>query len=471
MDQTKFQEAQSAYDAGDFRSAAKGFLAAAGRGADGNGAAYHMAGNALVRLRRHQDAVTVYGHALRDGAYGKRGAVRANMGAAYYELGEYAESVQSYKDAVEEPDYPTPYKAWQGMAKALMGRGKVEDAAVAYRRAALDPANPEPGKALVNLGLCFMALHRPTDAVEAYKAALGFDNFESRGKALSNLGQAFVAAGMPDEAVKAFEKATQLHDYRLSASALKAYEAARAQATPARDVVEGWETGEIPVFAVPQQSGWDTAELTSLTADTSVVAEPTASPVVASHNADPFGVAPGTSSADAAAAAAALGFGDDRAVNRFFNMTEAEMKVRDREARRVERVEAGPGAALRPLIGVAVVVFLIAVLLGVGYFFGYGWPTQKQTVANLLSAHEQGGKVAAYWVAVPDKDVSKEMAKIPPLKSYKIVGVTMATKVSSVSVSVTPLKGAALRYTVQLAREGVGWKVTGVENDWTSSGD
>ncbi|MDZ4180984.1 MAG: hypothetical protein U1E29_17425, partial [Coriobacteriia bacterium] len=82
MDQALFQEAKQSYEAGDYRAAAKGFLAAAGRGTDGNGAAYHMAGNALLRLRRHADAVTVYGHAMRDELYEKRGALLVNMAAA-----------------------------------------------------------------------------------------------------------------------------------------------------------------------------------------------------------------------------------------------------------------------------------------------------------------------------------------------------------------------------------------------------
>ena len=77
MDQSRFQEAQQAYDAGEFRNAAKCFLAAASRGPEGNGAAYHMAGNSLLHLRRYQDAVTVYGHALHDELFARRGTSAA----------------------------------------------------------------------------------------------------------------------------------------------------------------------------------------------------------------------------------------------------------------------------------------------------------------------------------------------------------------------------------------------------------
>jgi len=71
---------------------------------------------------------------------------------------------------------------------------------------------------------------------------------------------------------------------------------------------------------------------------------------------------------------------------------------------------------------------------------------------------------------VPQKDLAKEMAKIPPLKSYTIDSVDRSSQTSTVTVTVTPQKGAPLRYTISLEREGAGWKVTGVENDWRATG-
>lgn len=458
MDQTRFQEAQQAYDAGDYRSAAKSFLSSAGRGAEGNGAAFHMAGNSLIRLRRYQDAVTVYGHALRDSIYDRRGAVFANLGAAYSALGEYAESVKAYENALTQPDYATPFKAYQGMANALLERGRVEDAAIAYRKAALDPGNTDPGKALVNLGLCFMALGRPSDAVEAYQAALGFDAYEGRGKALANLGQAYCALGEYDEAVRAFEKATQLHGHTLSAAALSAYETARAQARPAHDVVEGWETGEMPAVALPSDGSsatWDTTQFTP-------IAPPApATSATALFDADEPGMLP----PEADAAAASLGFGDEAAVADFFNVTDEQLKQRDREMRRGRK----SGSGLRAMIVAAVGVVVVLAVLGGAYLFGFGFPTQQQTVSGLFTAYGAGDPVASYWVAVPTKDVAKEMAKVPPLKSFDLNGVSMRSQTSTAAVTVVPKTGAPLHYTVSLTREGVGWKVSGIDNDWRST--
>lgn len=437
MDQNRFQEGQAAYNAGDYRAAAKLFLASAGRGAEGNGAAYHMAGNALCRLRRYQDSVTVYGHALRDPLYERRGAVHANLGAAYVALGEYAQAANAYESALAEQDYTTPYKALQGLAGALLERGRIEEAAVNYRKAALDQNNPDPGRALVNLGLCFMGLGRPADAVEAYKAALGFEEYKGRGKALANLGQAYTALGEYPDAVRAFEKATQLHGYKLSAAAASAYETSLAAIENARPTVEGWETGEMaPVF----------------------VTEPPAEPV------QPVMPAP-----DSEQAAAALGMGDDAAVSDFFSMTEEQMRERDRESRRAARAEGRGPATVRVLVTVAVVALVIGAVLGGAYALGFGWPTARSTVGGLLTAYGSGGDIEQYWVAGSGEDVANEMRMVPPLQTFTIDDLDRGSQTSVVSVTVTPKSGAPMKFKFTCSREGVGWKVSGVANDFGST--
>lgn len=462
MDQSKFDDAQRLYDAGDYRAAAKGFLASAGagRGSDASGSAYHMAGNSLMKLRRWRDAVAVYGHALRDQTYTKRGAVYANLGRAYYQLAEYSESVDAYRLALEESDYKTPHKALCGMADALLESGKVEDAAVAYRKAALEPQNPDPGKSLLNLGLCFMALGRPADAAEAYKAALGFDNYKGRGKALSNLGLAYAAMGEYEDAVRSFEKALRLHNQQLSPAAREAYESAlRITQGAERETIEGWQTGEIPIAApvAGASDGWDTGDLAAMPA------------IDARTTPHGFDQPPADT---AATAAAQLGFGDDEAVTSFFAMTEDEMKELDREARkearRTRREGSNPWKAIAWIAGLVVAAGL---LLGGLYYFGFGWPTQAQTVSGLLGAHASGESVASYWVAVPGKDLAKEMAKVPPVEEFTVDSVVRGPQNSVVVVTVTPKKGSPLRYKVTMERQGVGWFITGIDNDWQSTGD
>ncbi len=452
MDQSKFDEAQAAYDAGQYRDAAKKFLASASGGSAGNGAAFHMAGNSLMRLRRYADATTVYGQALRDETYGKRGAVQANLGGAYAALGEYSKAEAAYAAALAEPDYTTPWKALQGRASALLERGRVDEAAVAYRTAAIDPDNPGPSKALVNLGLCFMALGRPADAVEAYKAALGFDEYARRGKALANMGIAYTQMGEYEEAVRAFEKARELHSYELTGAAKDAYESALRMGRPRAETVDGWETGDIAMLAAggAAPAGWGTDELATLAAAGAM---------------EVSGWAP-----EAEAAASGLGIGDEAAVNEFFSITEEQMREKDREAKRAARAERRSGRSL--VRTVVVWVTVVALLLGaaaLGFYLGLGWPTQDDTVGDMLAAYQTGSDVTQYWVAVPDKDVAKEMAKVPPIKGYQVDSVERGSQESVVLVTVTPVQGAALHYRITLAREGVGWKVNGIANDWRST--
>lgn len=440
MDQARFEEGQAAYAAKDYRTAAKAFLSAAGRG-EGSGVAYHMAGNSLVRLRRFSDAVTVYRHALNDEGYEKRSAVYANLGAAHAALGEYAEAIRAYEAAVEDPEYTAQYRALQGKAGALFEMGRFEEAAMAYRQAALDGDNPDPGKALNNLGLCFMAMDRPTDAVEAYRAALGFDSYTGRGRALANLGMAYHLIGRHEDAVKSFEKATELHGHELADAARLAYVTSRQQLEGAeqREIIDGWSTGEIPpvVEVAPESESGTVAD--------------TAQP-----------------STDATMSMPHLG-GED--VDQFFSMTDAEMRDRDKQARRAEkqrrRSEGNPWTVLA---GIIVAVAIIAGLLVALFMWGFGYPTQRMTVSGMLEARSSGEPVAPYWVAVPTADIDKEMAKLPPMTEFVIESVERSPRTSQVVVTVTPESGDPLSYQITLAREGVGWKVTGVDNDWRSTG-
>lgn len=437
MDLARFEEGQAAYAAKDYRLAAKLYLSAARRG-EGSGQAYHKAGNSLVRLRRYSDAVTVYRQALNDESYDKRSAVFANLGAAYVALGEYAEAVRAYDAALEDVDYAAQYRALHGKAGALLEMGRVEDAALAYRQAALDADNPDPGKALNNLGLCFMAMDRPTDAVEAYRAALGFDSYTGRGRALANLGMAYHIIGCHEDAVKSFEKATELHRYELPESARHAYATSRKSITTdlEREVIEGWSTGEMP-------------------------------PVI--ESAPPEGETSASETPDDALGCMPHPSGED--VDSFFAMTEREMRERDREARRAEREarrgSRGPWAAVGlTAVGIAVVVALLVAL----FMWGVGYPTQRMTVSGMLKARSAGDPVARYWVAVPTADIDKEMAKLPPMSEFVIESVDRSPRTSLAVVTVTPQSGSPLSYQISLAREGVGWKITGVENDWRSTG-
>ncbi len=421
MDQARFQEAEQAYAQGDYRSAAKEFLEAAGDG-PGSGPALHMAGNSLMRLGRYDDAITTYGAALDDHTYDRLGTVAANLGAAYRKMDRVDAALAAYGAALDEPDYAPRYKAIQGRAGALYDLGRLEEAAAAYRSAALEGDNPDPGKALNNLGLTYMALGRAADAVEAYKAALEMDSYTNKGRAAANLGLALSRLGRHEEAVAAFEEA-RAHDFELSEGFQQAYRVST-------DVVVAAAMAAQPAEAAPELA--DEVETDDAVEDEEEIVD-----------------------------------------SDFFTRTEDDMRRLDKEAKRDARAQR---QGTRGIVGrvaiVAGLVLVIALAAWGAWYTGLGYPTQGSTVDGLMESYSAGEPVDRYWGgAVPAADIEKEMAKLPPNHTeYAIDAVTRGAGESTVKITVTLEEGAPLHYDILMAREGVGWKVTGVENDWRSTG-
>lgn len=414
MEQTALRAAEEAYKAGDWRTAAREYLLAAGAGGPSSGVAFAKAGNALVKLGRHADAVMAYERALDDPQLASRAAVLCNLGATQAAMGEHEAALVSFRAALTEAADVKRYKAMHGAAASLAALGRFDEACEMYRAAALDTTNPDPGKSLNGLGACYLSQRRYDEAVEAFRAALGVDGYRWKGKAAANLGLALCALGREEEAVEAFDRATGEFGHVLDQEALAAYDACKpALEKPRPETVEGWRTGEMP-------------------------------PVSAEEDAEELA---------------------------FFTRTEEEMRQADREARRAERAARRQQQGLVVRIGSVIAILAVAVgLLGFIWASGIGFPTQQMTVKGLLEAHSAGRPVEGYWVAVPAVDVDKEMSALPPrFASYRIGAIERSAKTSTVEVTIVLEQGAPLAYRISLAREGVGWKVSGIANDWRST--
>jgi Tfp pilus assembly protein PilF len=474
VDQGRLIHAEKAYAAGDWRGAAREFLAAVHDcDPEGTGRAYHMAGNALVRLRRNGDATTVYGHALKDTAYDKRGVVLANLGAALAADARYSDAVEAFRAALEEPGYDAPWKAQQGLAGALFDMGRFDDACQAYREASWSQGNPDPGRALNNLGLCFMKLGRPEEAVEPYKTAIATESYAAKGRASANLGLAYATMGFSDEAVRAFEAARDIHGHELTGAALTAYEAAKSVSGPEPDSDSGADSGPGP------RSESDTARPADAAGPSAEIVDGWSTgempPAIAADDAAPAAevtAARGAEDAPAVAASATRSRAGGAGENVFFTRTEEEARAVGREAERVERRERLTGRSLAVRVGVAVAVSLIAIGgLAAAWFMGVGYPTQSATVSGMLDAYRKEADARAFWVAVPVADVKQEMRKLPArFESYTVDSVKATSLAATARVTVVLQKDASLRYDVSLVREGVGWKVNGISNAWTSTG-
>ncbi|MDO8963187.1 MAG: tetratricopeptide repeat protein [Coriobacteriia bacterium] len=425
MDQTRLEAAEAAYAAGDWTTAAREYLGAAAGETQGSGYAFHRAGNALMKLKRLDDACAVYDRAMLDDDYPDGATVSCNLGTAKVSRGTYDEAARAFQRALDDTGYAARYKALQGLGGAFYEMGRIEDSAEAYRQAALDGGNPDPGKALNNLGLCFVALDRSEDAVEAYRAAVELPGYKGRGRAAANLGMAYASLGLHDRAVASFERSRDELGHTFSPSVDAAYRASLAalgSTGPAleSDRVEGWTTGEMA--PVPSAKTYDFTD------------------------------------------------DSDEDVERFFSRTDTEMKVADRDARRRERSERPPKRAgwVTGLMWAALAVVVVAGLAG-GYLYGLGYPTQQMTVNGVMEAYADGDDVTSYWVAVPATDVEKAMSSLPTeWVSYEIGGVERSARTSKVDVTVTLDRGGVVTYQVSLAREGVGWKVNGVSTSFNS---
>ncbi|HZL06218.1 MAG TPA: tetratricopeptide repeat protein [Coriobacteriia bacterium] len=425
--------ADAAYAAGDWEAAAAGYLyaAAAGEAADN----LHRAGNAYLKARRFAEAASAYERALEEDSWDRGSQTRTNLGVAYAALKRDKDALREFREAADDLANPARYRALAGMGGSLERLGRPEEAADAYRKAVLADGNPDPGRALNNLGLSYMALGRPGDAADAFRAALELDSYASKGKAAANLGLALATSGAHTEAVRAFDRAVVDYGHTLSAPASAAYDASaaaveEAEARARRGAsprvlhsgmpVEGWTTGELPLIPAP----------------------------VVTHDVD------------------------DDIETAFFTMTEEEMRQTDREARRKERTESRGARNLGAAIGTWVAVLaVLAGLLGYAWVSGLGYPSQSMTVKSLLDAYSKGEPVESYWVAVPTGDVANEMSSLPPkFASYEVAATEGSARTSTVTVTITLEQGAPLAYTVSLLREGVGWKVNGIANDWRSTG-
>lgn len=434
-DQGARARADTAYAAREWDVAAAAYLDAAGADGDHDAESLYLAGNSYLKSRRFAEAANAYERSLEDPLWDRASQVKTNLGLVYAALGRHEDAVAPLQEAAEDLRNPGRYRALSGLGSSLERMGRVEEAADAYRRAVLVEDNPDPGKPLNNLGLCYMALGRPGDAADAFRAALELDSYGSKGKAAANLGLALAASGAHAEAVRAFDRAVVDYGLLLSTPASAVYDASVAvvEEQESRDArhagprllgsgmpVEGWTTGELPLV-------------------------PTA---VVTHEID------------------------DEIETAFFTMTEDEMRQVDRDARKVERVESRSARNLGVVLGTWLAVLaVVAGLLGYAWVSGLGYPTQTMTVKALLDAHADGGAVESYWVAVPTDDVDKEMSSLPPkYTSYTIDGAEASARTSTVTVTIVLEQGAPLTYTVSLLREGVGWKVNGITNDWRSTG-
>ncbi len=439
MNDTLFHQAGLLYDSGDHRGALRKYTACL---KDTSipfqlgelGLIYHHIGNCLVKLKNPAEAIKAYAQAASDPSYGELGALNNNIGMAYASLRDYENAVAHFTEAVADPNYESPYKAYMGMGNAQLKLGRSAEAGIAFREAALDEENPDPAKALLNLGVCFMSLNRPQDAIASYQSALNFDMAQdTRNRLNASMGQAYAAAGMPAEAVEAFNRATSDAGYALSDSAAVDYQRCVAELS---------------------RSGVDMSDADMSGLDVSIEGH-----YFDDDPADPFFYDEGYED-EAASMPGFIGAYDNEDEDRFFNATEAELEQWSRGLAKQDRK--------RRNVGLKVLVFFIIVLvlvLGAGMFAftqGYGFPTQE-TVTKELFADPEAAEQNLFSSSLSSSSIASILSPVVTDADVQIDGINRSMTDSTVFATATTDKGGKITYKIELVRDLIGWKISGIE--------
>ena len=424
MNQQIFETAYSAYQTGNWAGAAAGFLQAKDPG-EVSGKLDHLRGNSLMKLGRYDEAAEAYAQALQDSDYGMVGALATNRGRALVAAGRLPEATESLKAATQDPNYATPYKAYMALGGACRAMGDIRGAGIAYRNAAIDEANPDPSTSLRKLGGCFMELGRPADAVESYRTALDFaTEVKAQNSIYCDLALAYVAANRMNEAVDAFDHATADGTFVLSPEAQASYDAAR-NAVAAR-------SGEHRVS--------DTDDLLAAAGYGGYAIDPLDPTGATSENLMPSPEDTG-----------------------FFSMNEEELVNDEREKRR--------GRGGKVVLVIVILLILLAGAAGFAYYSGFGWPTQESVVQGLFEAKSKQQDAKTYVApAVGNEAAEQIVALVPSGATISITGVNRSMSTSEVMVTASLKEGGEQSYKVQLARDGIGWKVSGLEPVYISVG-
>jgi tetratricopeptide (TPR) repeat protein len=450
---TYYDQATAAYSAQDYPQALKGYYQCLkedwGSFQPGDaGLVYHRIGNCLIKMRNFKEAAVSYQKALQDDAYSEKTSIFVNLGTTLNGIGKYAEAIVYFNKALSDASYATPYRAYMGLGSAYTKLERYVDAGTAYRQAALDEGNPNPVKALMNLASSFTMLKRPDDAVEAYLAIL---DFRVTGKTLNTtlerLGHAYVAAGRYQEGLEVFDDARAR--FVLSAEAEEDYQktrlalgliSAQAPVVLTNDAFEpndsfaGLDSYErVPSGPVGQYRALDLDEVDDY--DAGNVPHP----------------------------------GDTG----FFTATDADLIATSKRQMRKERKLRHTG--LKILLTIVIILIVALGTCVVAYTQGVGIPSQEKVVTDFFKAYATGEPVEdyeSYWVANNDEDkvaLKRLLDGVARTSNVSILSIDSQMRESQALVNATLPEGGIVHYRLDLARDIIGWKISGIEMVFAST--
>lgn len=422
MNYQAFEQAKQAYKQGNF-SAAVNFLRLAKADGKPCGVVDHLLGNSYMKQGLFDAAAQSYALALTDASYGHVGSLACNRGRALLAQNKPSEAVAVLNMALKDDSYKTPYKIYLALGNAYTQLNNPRDAGVAYRNAAIDENNPQPAVALKHLGHCFMLLTRYIDAIEAYRTALDFSSPANDQNAVySDLGLAYVAANRMNEAVDAFAKATADGSFKLSSDAQAAFEGAQKAVAAI--------TGSKPsqTDAMLAQAGYGNVNIDPL---------------------DPTGKS-GT-------------FMPSPEDTGFFSLSEAELVEKDKKEQKAKKKHKH--TFLKFIVTLLVLVLILGGVGAFAFYKGYGWPTQEMVTEQLFASKSQGSlntDLIASSLTTKQRD---DLSNLLPdsTSAVTVSGIDRNMNESLVYATASLSKGGKQDYKISFVREGLQWKVYGVE--------
>jgi tetratricopeptide (TPR) repeat protein len=449
-----YDQATVAYNSKDYSQALKLFYQClkeewSSFGPGDAGLVYHRIGNCLIKMRKFKEAAVSYQKALQDLDYTEKTSIYVNLGTTLNGIGKYAEATTYFNKALDDASYATPYRAHMGLGSAYTKLDKLVEAGIAYRDAALDESNPNPVKALMNLGGTFTALGRPDDAVEAYLAILDFRvTGDDLNKTLDLLGQAYVQGGHYQEGLNTFEEALSHERFSLTPEGETQYQKARtalglaSTSTVAMPAVNDYQEDDFSGFdrqVHPDSDRESSASLYEFDED------------------DGYGGGNVPSANDTG----------------FFTLSDDDLIATGKQELRKERKLRNTG--LKILLIVIIILILALGASVVAYTQGVGFPSKEAVVTDFFKAYAASDpKHTDYWVSNADIDrasLQQMLDRVAKSDSIAIVGSEATMTESYLLVDVKLSQGGVMHYRVNLVRDVISWKISGIEIIFASNYD
>jgi hypothetical protein len=335
-----------------------------------------------------------------------------------------------------------------GLGTSYSKLGRFIEAGTAYRDAALDDNNPNPVKALMSLANTFTQLGRPEDAVEAYLAIL---DFRVTGKTLDTtreqLGRSYVAAGRYQEGYNSFAEALSREGFVLSAEGAEDYRRARLALGIAIEPVPVDTQADSPV---DEFAGFDVN-------DPYPPEQAPQYPIMDFDEDEGYGAGNVPNSGDTG----------------FFTLSDADLIASSKTQLRKERKLRHTG--LKVLLAIVIILIIALGACVFAYTQGVGIPSQETVIEDFFAAHAAGEPVTDTWVEVSkdEKDTLNRLldgvAKSSNVTIVSLDGkdgetgfLSMMTE-SRAYADVKLPEGGIVHYRIELARDFIGWKISGIE--------